>query len=515
MPLAAQKWMIQSGMVLLALIIYYFIAASSPDRYSIFKVLKGEPAPMSQITVERPQVDGPRLKPGDVPSLATLNREYKRIINHVLPSLVTVETEGKEQQQVGVKVIPDQNAPSGFQTLPDYQLVEVSDVGSGVFISADGHIITNNHIVLGATRIFVTTSERQRFRAEVIGAEMQTDVAILRLMETKGKSFPVLNFSDSDVAAVGDIVLALGSPFGLSGSVTQGVISGTNRRFEGVGSSSFFQTDAEIYPGNSGGPLVNIYGEIIGINVLVYSGRSGRATSPGVSLALPSNQAIATYEFIMSRGRRARSFLGVLFNPLTEAKIAELGTENGVLISQVLPDSPAAKAGLKKDDVVLSVAGENVKMVDNILSRIRDWDARVPMPLAIWRDHQIIPIEAWLGELSDVNLLGVLPNPLGSISSTEDLKGMLGIELHQLSSWEIRDIGLPPDFGGIAVESVQEDSPLNGYFLSFDIIHTINGKAIWTREDFYEALAKVSTTQPTAIVLTRGDRRYYLELRPN
>jgi len=529
MPYAAQRWLVLLGMVLLALLLYYAIVASSPNRYSIYKVLKGVPAPANQLAAPkvRPEVTGPKLKPSDVPSLATLNEEYKRIIQHVLPSLVTVETEGKEQKQVGVQIVPNENAPQpqegtisrfdpeNMQLVPRYSIFEVSDIGSGIFVSANGHVITNNHLVLGAARIYVTTADRKRYEAEVIGADLQADIAILRLVDTERNNFPVLNFADSDKVRVGDMVLALGNPFGLTGSVTQGVISGTNRRFEGIGSGSFFQTDAEIYPGNSGGPLVNIFGEIIGINVLVYSGRAGRGLSPGVSLALPSNQTIETYEYIMSQGRRARAFLGVLFNPLSEEKAKELGTDSGVLISQVLPSSPAEASGLKDEDVVLAIAGQNVDKVDPLLDIIRDWDARKAMPIAISRDGEIKQLDVWLGEISDVNQMGVLPSPLGSEGSVEHLEASLKIELHELSQREIRDIGLPPDLGGIVVRVLLEESPLNGYFLPFDVIHHINGKPIWTKSDFYEALAAVSTVEKTTIVLTREDRRYYLELRPN
>ena len=491
----------------------------------MFKLLAGVPATESQLTVPvvtPPIVTGPRLSTGDVPSLARMNEEYSRVIDHVLPSLVMVETEGKQQQRA-IKYVPPADSPEWWTRPLDpsrmtegYALMEFSDVGSGVFISQDGYIITNHHLVFGAAKIFVTTQEKERYKAELIGADLQRDIAILMLLETGEQEFPVLNFADSDRVKVGEMVLAIGNPYGLTGSVTQGVISGTHRRFEKMSDNDFFQTDAAINPGNSGGPLVNIFGEIIGINVILYSPHSGTERLQGVGLTLPSNQVIETYQYIRERGQRTRAFFGATFNELTEEQLAEVGLDGrgAVRLLEIIPNSPAEEAKIKSNDIMTEVGGTEVASVAQALAVLGDWDPKVPLNLKLWRDENEVEVTVKLTQINEVNQLAVLPAPLGKEGSPAKLKESLKVELYKLSMVERQQIGLPPGFGGIAVPLIAPDSPLNGHLLPWDVIHRINGKAIWSEEEFYDALANLPADKESRVVLTRNQRRYYLELRP-
>jgi len=541
MAILVQRWLLFAGMALLTLAIYYAIDLTNPHRYSIFKLMGGVNSTEHQQKAETARssaapISGAQLSPAEVPTLALMNREYSRVIKHVLPSLVSIDTEGLEQRRYWVFGMknPDGTSspapvpvpppgPSGAPPQPmgmGVQWDPVSDLGSGVFIHEKGYVVTNHHVVFGAEKIVVTSNDNQRYEAELVGADVQRDLAILRLKNTGDELFPVLNFANSDDVQVGELVLAIGNPFGFAGSVTQGVVSGTHRRLQIDKHSEFIQTDADINPGNSGGPLVNITGEIIGINIILY--KPGNTPSEGVGLTLTSNQVIQTYEYIRSKQRETRAFLGAVFNELSINELEEAGLKGrgGALILEITAGSPAEVSNLKPGDIILDINGKTIQSVAEILAVIRTWDPRKELPMKVWRPKtsseaaREVSLNVKLEPIQDVSQLAVIPAPLGVERNPEKLREELKIELYLLQPADKQGIGLPTDFGGIAVWMVRPDSPLSGHLLPLDIVHQIDGKPINTPEQFYKAMAALPSDKESVVTLTRNRRRYYLELRP-
>lgn len=299
---------------------------------------------------------GAKLTDADVPGLARLSEESAKLAAAVLPSVVSLNTA----------------TPIIRETLFGRQMLGVSPgLGSGVIVSKEGHIVTNYHVVKGATQAVVTTQDRKRYPMDLIGYDEDMDIAVLRIRGAKGE-FPALAFADSDKARVGESVFAIGNPFGLSGTVTVGIISATQRRFSDS-THDVIQTDTVINPGNSGGPLVNIHGEIVGINVAIFRGDANVDAWQGVGLAIPSNDVRTVFDLIM-RGSDARAgYLGIELEPAT-VDVSVPGTAKqfvGAVISRVLPGSPALQAGLQVGDVVILFDGQPFADTSELMQNVR------------------------------------------------------------------------------------------------------------------------------------------------
>ena len=270
-----------------------------------------------------------------------------------------------------------------------------SSLGSGVIVSGDGIVVTNNHVIRGADQIIVVLSNRREFSAKVILADERTDLAVLRV-NTSGERLPSLKLRDSDNLKVGDLVLAIGNPFGVGQTVTSGIVSAVARAAAGVSDFSFFiQTDAAINPGNSGGPLVNVLGEIIGINTFIYTGGRSKQGSIGIGFAIPINRALKIVKELRSKGKIVRGFnLGIRGQSLDSrtARLWKMKSDRGVIISQIAPNSPADKAKFQYLDVILRVEGTTVSSVKDIYEIIAVLDLRPGdrVDLKIWRDGRIM-----------------------------------------------------------------------------------------------------------------------------
>src|ERR1041385_8140296 len=231
-------------------------------------------------------------------------------------------------------------------------------LGSGVIVSPDGHILTNNHVVDGASEIKVSLSDKRELRARIIGTDPKTDIAVLKV---DAKDLPVMTFGDSSKSQVGDFAIAVGNPFGVGQTVTMGIISATGRGGLGIEDyEDFIQTDAAINPGNSGGAMVNVRGELIGINTAIISGGGG---NQGVGFAVPVNMARGVMDQILKHGKVTRGWLGVTIQPVTPAMAKAFGLQGpprGALVSDITPDGPAARSGLTKGDIILELNGEPV-----------------------------------------------------------------------------------------------------------------------------------------------------------
>jgi len=264
--------------------------------------------------------------------------------------------------------------------------------GSGFLVSADGYLLTNHHVVASAGRIVVVLRDGREFVAKVIGSDPKSDVALLKV---EGKDLPYLKLGDSDAMRVGEWVVAIGNPFGLSSTVTAGIVSAKGRNSVGINDyENFIQTDAAINPGNSGGPLLNLRGEVIGINSAILS-RSG--ANAGIGFAIPVNLAKRVQEQLRRNGKVVRGYLGVTIQELTPELAETFGTRRGVLVADVAKGSPAERAGLQAGDVVVALGGDELKNIGALRNRVAALAPGAKAMFAVMRDGSRLEVEVTIG----------------------------------------------------------------------------------------------------------------------
>ncbi|MEI6535160.1 MAG: trypsin-like peptidase domain-containing protein [Verrucomicrobiaceae bacterium] len=342
--------------------------------YGLFDLLAGKTS-AGQEKFSSPS--SPKLTDSDVPGLAKLSEESAKLAAAVLPAVVSINT-----RTVGK--VPVENVFG----LPLYRYGVSPGLGSGVIVSKEGHVVTNLHVVKDAAQIKITTNDRKIHDAEIIGVDDQLDIAVLRISD--GTSFPALAFASSDEVKVGQVVFAVGNPFGLTGTVTQGIISATQRRLSDSG-NDLLQTDTVINPGNSGGPLVDIHGTIVGINVSIFTGDQNIHSWQGVGLAIPSNEVRAAFERIMHKGPSIVGFLGI---DVSLVSLDRDGRVLGAQIDVVGVGSPAAKAGLRPGDVIVKFAGRSIESAKDVIEYIRMTKPGEKVNITFLRDGKFTEISA-------------------------------------------------------------------------------------------------------------------------
>lgn len=305
--------------------------------------------------------EGPRVDLNQVQVLAALDNEFTRLVEAVVPSVVSITSRSVRPAN------PDSLDPLELFFGPRRRALQTS-LGSGVIVSKEGHILTNNHVIAGMSEITVQLTDGRVEPARLIGADPETDIAVLQI---KAASLTPLALGDSDNVRVGQAVFAIGNPFGLQESVTQGIISAKGRRTLSDSNIEYLQTDAAVNQGNSGGPLLNLRGEIIGINTAIYS-KTG--ANIGISFALPSNVARQTLESVLRTGRVVRGYLGVVLQEITKELAEQLDISNrqGAIVFDVAPGSPAEDAGLQPGDIVRQFDGRPVTNLLTIRSRVAE-----------------------------------------------------------------------------------------------------------------------------------------------
>jgi S1-C subfamily serine protease len=315
------------------------------------------------------------------PALKALDSEVTALVDRVLPSVVSISA-SRENPMLGNLLRLQQALTPGQE-----QNALQPELGSGAVVSPEGHILTNFHVVFNATRVDVQLADGRTFPARFLGADQQVDIAVLKI---DAAGLAPLAFADSNRVRVGQVVFAIGNPWGLQETVTQGIISGKGRRAMRGQATEFFQTDAAVNPGNSGGPLVNVKGEIVGINNSILLGSSG------ISFAIPSNVAQRVFEDVVKRGRISRPWFGANTVPLNRQIAAELrlGTSTGNLVMSVVPDSPAARAGIAAGDVLQEFDGSPVRDTVDIINRLSEMKEGDRVTITVWRQGQTkkIPI---------------------------------------------------------------------------------------------------------------------------
>ncbi|EDY19358.1 2-alkenal reductase [Chthoniobacter flavus Ellin428] len=331
---------------------------------------------------------GPRVDPKDLQVLAALDSEYTRLVQAVVPSVVSITTTRNAPNINPSMALLLQRLGRGNLTQPTHSL------GSGVIVSSEGHILTNHHVIANMDEILVQLTDGRTVPAQVIGSDQGLDIAVLKINADKLEPLP---FGDSDSVSPGQLVFAVGNPFGLQETVTQGIVSAKGRAVKDS-VVELLQTDAAVNPGNSGGPLLNVKGEIIGINSSIFSSSDG--TWLGISFAIPSNLARHALESVLKKGRIVRGYLGISMvdNTPEIAKRLGLSDAQGVVIAEVVPNSPAAKAGLKPYDLIRGFNGHSILNLYSLRSHIAEVEVDSKVELRILRGTQEMTITANIEE---------------------------------------------------------------------------------------------------------------------
>ena len=425
---------------------------------------------------------------------------FAPVVKRVAPAVVNVYSQSVVQTAVN-PMFADPLFQRFFGASPESRQRVQQSLGSGVIVRPDGVIVTNNHVVEGGQNIVVALSDRREFKARVLMADSRTDLAVLRI-DTKGEKLPTIELGDSDRLSVGDIVLAIGDPFGFGQTVTMGIVSALARTQIGAGDYQFFiQTDAAINPGNSGGALVTADGKLAGINTAIYS-RTGEYA--GIGFATPANLVRRVVEGALGGGVKL-PWIGADGQPVTEqiAQAMGLSRPGGVLLKSVFPGGPAVKAGLKGGDVVLQIDGVDVDDMQALNYRI-----------ATHRPGDTVRAKVASGrQTHEVSLVLALPseNPPRQLTAIAGRNPLTGARVENLSPAVDADLQLDFAAHGVVVVSTSDGTPSGSYgFRPGDIVRSINGAEIRSVGDLQHALETANGRWD--MVVDRGNQRLTLSI---
>jgi len=376
--------------------------------------------------------------------------------------------------------------------------------GSGFIISKDGYILTNNHVVADADKITVSLSDNKKVEAKLIGSDPQSDVALIKI--NNGKDLPVLPLGDSDALEVGEWVIAIGNPFGLSQTVTVGVVSAMGRSGVGLNEyENFIQTDAAINPGNSGGPLLNIKGEVIGINSALFSRTGGYM---GIGFAIPINMVKAINDQLQKHGKVTRGWLGVAIQNVDEnlAKSFNLKEARGILISEVQPDSPADKAGVQQGDVIIKLDGVEVIDVNDLRNKIALIIPGTSAKLEVIRDGKIKTLNVSIGEQ---------PSDFGRVAQSRTDDGYMedfGLSFQNLTPELAEQFGYENEVGVLVGDVAPDSVAANAGLRPGQLIQEVNKVEVKNVEELNEVLEKSSNPKRMLLRVKSGRFSQYVVL---
>ncbi|MGA2844385.1 MAG: Do family serine endopeptidase [Candidatus Acidiferrales bacterium] len=442
-------------------------------------------------------------------SLGNFANGFSAVLKPALPAVVNISSSkvvkpGRNQQS------PIFNDPMFRQFFGDQfgqgqgRPMREQSLGSGVIVSSDGTILTNNHVVEGATDIKVFLSDKREFQAKVIGTDPKTDIAVLKIDATR---LPTLPLGDSNQLQVGDLIFAIGDPFGVGETATMGIVSATGRGGFGIENyENFIQTDAAINPGNSGGAMIDIHGNLVGINtaILSHGGNGGEGGNEGVGFAIPVSMAKPVMDQILTHGKVVRGYLGIHIQEVTPELARAFGLKQGggVLVGDVAPNTPAANAGLKKGDVILQLNGETVDAPNQLQVQIAQFAPGTNVKLQIWRNGGTQDVSLKLAELDEHDDKQASGEATGATL-------LEGIQVQDLTSDIAQQLSLPAGTRGVVVSSVDPSSPAAASGLSQgDVIQEVNHKSISSTSDYQQAMAGANKQPVLLLVNNRGVTRY-------
>ena len=433
---------------------------------------------------------------------------FADLAEKLMPSVVNIST---------TTTVTTQSNPFPFQFPPGSPFEDMfkefgtpqerksSALGSGFIIDEKGIVITNNHVIQDAEDIIVRFNDEKEFNAKVIGADPLSDIAVLQL-DTKEKFKPV-KFGNSDKARIGDWVIAIGNPFGFGGTVTSGIISARNRSLGLSRYEDYIQTDASINSGNSGGPLFDMNGDVIGINTAIL----GRSGSIGIGFAIPSNSAKIVIDQLIEFGETKRGWLGVRIQDVTKeiAEVENLDKPRGALVASVASNSPSEKAGVKAGDIILEFDGKLIQEMKQLPAIVAKTKVGKKVNVKIWRNKKEIEKTIILGRLETSEDFKVSEkNPPLKETSIENLK----ITVREITKDDIKNRNLPNQTSGLVITQIENDSPLNGSIEVNSIIIEAQKKKIRKVNDLDQVVKQVLESNQKTILLviynSQNQRRY-------
>jgi serine protease Do len=441
--------------------------------------------------------------------LENLSQAFRDIVKDVGPAVVFVSTE----QTIKSGQKGDQRTPEQFREFfgdeflrrffgenPQGREYKQRGLGSGFITSKDGYILTNNHVVEDADKIKVTLSDKREFTAKVIGTDPKTDVAVIKI---DGEDLPTVTLGDSNTIEVGDWAIAIGNPFGLSQTVTAGIISAEGRSNIGINDyEDFIQTDAAINPGNSGGPLVNIDGEVVGINTAIFS-RSGGYQ--GIGFAIPVNMAKSIQESLITQGKVVRGWLGVMIQTVTPeiAKGFGLDEATGTLVGDVLKDGPAEQSGIERGDIITSFDGQPVDGPNSLKNIVAATDVGKKVDVVVIRNGKEKTIEVKVGEQAAEGMQA-------SAEESSETVTKFGISVQALTAEIAEQLGYAEE-NGVVISDVEAGSPAAEAGLRRgDLIKEIDKVEIESLGDYKKAMDKVGDEKSFLALVKRGENTLYV-----
>jgi serine protease Do len=442
-----------------------------------------------------------------------LGASYAPIVKRVAPSVVKVLVTERAKNVPAAELPPFLNNPAFREFFGDQsgrrgtmRQPPSEGLGSGVIVSPDGYVLTNSHVVKGADTIKVTLGDGRELTAKVVGTDPETDLAVIKV---DAKDLPAITFADSDKVEVGDKVLAVGNPFGIGQTVTSGMVSGLGRATMGLDYEDFIQTDAAINPGNSGGGLVDAEGRLVGINTAILSRTGG---FQGIGFAIPSNLARNVMEQLASNGKVVRGYVGVTlqdFNPELAEQFV-LKDRKGALVSEVMPGSPADKAGLKSGDVLQKFDGKPVTDARHLKLAVATIPPGEKVSAQVLREGKAVDVDLKIGSRPTDRSLARAGDRSGSFGSDEDDTGTLnGVGVADLDAQARQEFDVPAKVRGALVTSVEPDSAAAAAGLQpGDVIQEINRKPVKNAEDAVKLTEKTESKKTLLRIWNQRGTRY-------
>lgn len=446
----------------------------------------------------------PKVSQESIDILSKTGRAIAEIVEEVKPAIVNIST---------TKIIKTQKTIDPFFNDPFFRRFfgdewpfrmpkerKTMSLGSGVIVDQRGYILTSNHVIQGADEINVTLADKREFKGKIIGSDAMTDIAVIKI---EAENLQTIKLGDSDKLRVGETVLAIGSPYGLAGTVTMGIVSAVGRANVGIADyEDFIQTDAAINPGNSGGALVNVRGELVGINTAIFSTTGGYQ---GIGFAVPSNMAKAVMDSLIKKGKVIRGWLGVTIQTITPelAKQFKLKDEKGVLIADVVEGSPAEKADIQRGDVIIEYGGKKVEEPYQLRNMVANTPPGEEVTIKLIRENRTETKRVTIGEL---------PAEMQKISRVDYNNLLRGVTVQNITPEISQKLNLPKKLRGVVVSDIDEDSPASMVLAKGDVIQEINRQRITNVATYENIVSKLKPEESILLLIFRNGSSIYVTL---